>query len=88
METEMTLRYALRSFFRNGGWASNGELARMYNASANNVRATITALRRDEKMPISKVLKTSNPNEAYYQLVPEYVIPRKGRPAHRFCVRT
>lgn len=83
----MTLRNSLRSFFKNGGWASNGELARMYNASANNVRATITSLRRDEKMPISKVLMQTKLNEAYYQLVPEHVIPRKGRPAHKFSIR-
>lgn len=76
----------LRQFFQNGGRASQYELSRMYGMTNEAVRATIYRLRHNEKMPISKVLYTNRINESYYQLVPEMVIPRKGRPARKFAV--
>lgn len=81
----MSLKSTLRAFFQNGGRASQYELARMYGVTSSNVRATISVLRRQE-MPISKVLLTNRKDEAYYQLVPDFVKPRRGRPAHKFAV--
>lgn len=81
----MSLQSTLRAFFQNGGRASQYELARMYGVTNGNVRATICRLRRDD-LPISKVLYTNRKDEAYYQLVPDLVKPRRGRPAHKFAV--
>ena len=80
----MSVKQTIRRFFENGGRASQYELARMYNVSAVTVRGAVFELRKD--LPIAKVLYADRKNEAYYQLVPEMVIPRKGRPAHRFAV--
>lgn len=82
----MSLRNSLRAFFVNGGRASQFELARMYATTNGNVRATIGRLRREDKLSISKVLHTSRLDESYYQLVPELITPRRGRPAHKFAV--
>lgn len=79
------IQQTLRNFFTNGGRASQYELARMYSVPSNTVRATISVLRK-QGMPISKVLYTNRVNEAYYQLVPDLVKPRKGRPARKFAV--
>lgn len=75
----------LRKFFENGGRASQFELSRMFNVTSNQVRATIHSLRKD--LPIAKVLYADRKNESYYQLVPDMVIARRGRPAHKFAVR-
>lgn len=82
-----TLRYNLCSFFNNGGRASQFELARMYNASSDHIRAEIHRLRKIG-MPVAKVLHKDRINEAYYQLVPDMVIARRGRPSHKFAVHT
>lgn len=79
------LRYNLRSFFNNGGRASQFELARMYNVTNSQIRAEIHRLRR-VGVPVAKVLHKDRINEAYYQLVPDLVIARRGRPAHKFAV--
>lgn len=75
----------LRKFFENGGRASQFELSRMYGMTNEVVRATISSLRA-KGMPISKVLYSDRKNEAYYQLVPDHVFARRGRPSHKFAV--
>lgn len=80
----MTVKQTIRRFFENGGRASQFELARMYNVSPVTVRVAIFNLRKD--LPIAKVLYSDRKNESYYQLVPEMVTPRKGRPSHKFAV--
>lgn len=79
------LRYNLTSFFTNGGRASQFELARMYNVTNDQVRSEIHRLRK-VGMPLAKVLQKDRINEAYYQLVPDMVIARRGRPSHKFAV--
>lgn len=79
------LAYNLRSFFNNGGRASQYELARMYNVTNSHVRAEIGRLRKTG-LPIAKVLYKDRINESYYHLVPDMVIARRGRPAHKFAV--
>ena len=79
--------FQIKSFLANGGRASQFELARMYGISNTAVRSVIRDLRTKYGMSISKVLHKDRPNEAYYQLVPENVTPRRGRPAHKFAVQ-
>lgn len=80
-----TLRTDLANFFRHGGRASQFELARLFAASNNQVRAAIHALRK-EGMSIAKTVMRDRKNEAYYHIVPDMIIARRGRPSHKFAV--
>lgn len=75
----------LVSFFRNGGAASQFEMARMFNATPEHIRATISLLRKANHQ-IGKVMLMDRKNETYYHFVPDYVQPRLGRPAHKYAV--
>jgi len=83
----MSLSTQISRFFRNGGRASQFELARMFAVTPDHIRATISRLRA-KRVHIGKVLMVDSLNASYYMQVPDLVIPNRGRPAHKFAVKS
>jgi hypothetical protein len=82
---EMSLYQEIGSFLERGGRASQFELARMYGATNNQVRAAIHQL-RCRGVAIAKTVMRDRPNESYYHISADMVIARRGRPSHKFAV--